>query len=54
MSASMARQEGQGHVAQCDMRLTVNMAKMTKGGISHAAIEETQQEIKKHCTKVRQ
>jgi hypothetical protein len=54
MSSTMARQEGQVHVAQCDMRLTVNMAKMTKGGISHAAIEETQQQIKKHCTKVRQ
>jgi hypothetical protein len=36
------------------MHLALNMAKMAKGGFSRAAIEETQQLIKKPCAKVRE
>jgi len=36
------------------MRLAMNMAKMAKAGFSHAAIEETQQHIKKPCAKHRE
>jgi hypothetical protein len=53
MSATMARQGGRVQLEQSDMRLALNMAKMTKGGISRAAIEETQQLIKKPRAEVR-
>jgi hypothetical protein len=47
MYATMARQGGRVQLEQSDMRLALNMAKIAKGGISHAAIEETQQLNKK-------
>jgi hypothetical protein len=34
------------------MHLAFNMAKMAKGGFSHAAIEKSQQLIKKPCAEV--
>jgi len=43
----MAWQEGRVQLAQSDMRLAFNIAKMAKGGLSRAAIEETQYLIKK-------
>ena len=52
MSATMARQGGRVQLEQSDMRLPLNIAKMAKGGISCAAIEETQQLIKKPCAEV--
>ena len=52
MSATMARQGGGVQLEQSDMRLALNMAKMAKGGISRAAIKETQQLIKNPCTEV--
>jgi len=42
MSATMARQGGWVQLEQSNMRLVLNMAKMAKGGILRAAIEETQ------------
>jgi len=54
MSATMARQEGRVQLEQSDMRLALNMAKMAKGGFSRAAVEETQQLIKKPRGKVRE
>jgi len=54
MSATMARQGGRVQLEQSDMRLALNMAKMAKGGFSRAAIEETQQLIKKPCAEVRE
>jgi len=54
MSASMARQGGRVQLEQSDMRLALNMAKMAKEGISHTAIEKTQQLIKTPCTYVRE
>jgi len=54
MSATMAWQGGRVQLEQSDMRLALNMAKMAKGGISRAAIEETQQLIKKPRAKVRE
>jgi len=54
MSATMARQGGRVQLEQSDMCLALDMAKMAKGGISRAAIEETQQLIKKPHTKVRE
>ena len=50
----MARQGGRVQLEQSDMRLALNMAKMAKGGISRAAIEETQQLIKKPRAEVRE
>jgi hypothetical protein len=52
MSATMARQGGRVQLEQTDMRLALNMAKMAKGGFSHAAVEETQYLIKKPRTEV--
>jgi len=54
MSATMARQGGRVQLEQSDMCLALNMAKMTKGGFSCAAIEETQQLIKKPRAEVRE
>jgi hypothetical protein len=53
MSATIVRQGGQVQLVQSDMCLALNMAKMAKGGFMCAAIEETQQLIKKHHTEVR-
>jgi len=49
----MARQEGWVQLEQSDMHLTLNMAKMTTGGFSRAAAEETEQLIKKPRGEVR-
>jgi len=54
MSATMARLGGWVQLEQSDMRLALNMAKIAKGGFSHAAIEETQQLFKKPCDEVRE
>jgi len=54
MSATMARQGARVQLEQSDMRLALNMAKMAKGGFSHAAIEETQYMFKKPRTKIRE
>jgi len=50
----MARQGGRVQHEQSDMRLALNMTKMAKEGFLRAAIEETQQLIKKPCAKVRE
>jgi hypothetical protein len=50
----MATQGGRVQLEQSDMRLALNMAKMAKGGISRAAIEETQQLIKKPRAEVQE
>jgi hypothetical protein len=50
----MARQGGRVQLEQSDMCLALNMAKMAKGGISPAALEETQQLIKKPRAEVRE
>jgi hypothetical protein len=54
MSATMARQGGRIQLAQSDMRLVLNMAKMAKEGVSRAAIEETKYRIKKTRAEVRE
>ena len=46
MSATMARHVGREQLEQSDMHLALNMAKMAKGGVWHATIEETQLIIK--------
>ena len=47
MSETMARQGGQVQLEQSDMSLTLNMAKIAKGGFSCSAIEETRYLIKR-------
>jgi len=47
MAATMARQGGCVQLEQSDMRLALKMANMAKEGFSRAAIEETQQLIRK-------
>jgi hypothetical protein len=54
MSATMGRQGGRVQLEQSDMGLAFNMAKMAKGGLSRAAIEETQQLSKKPRAEVRE
>jgi len=54
MSATMARQGGRVQLEQSDMPLALKMAKTAKGGFSRAAIEETQQLIKKPRAEVRE
>jgi len=54
MSATMARQGGRVQLEQSDMRLALNMAKMAKEGFSRAAIEETNDLIKKPRAEVRE
>jgi len=54
MAAAMTRQDGRVELEQSDMRLALNTAQMAKGGFAHAAIEETQQLIKKPFTEVRE
>ena len=54
MSATMARQAGRVQLEQSDMPLTLIMAKMAKAGFARAAIEETQQLIKKPPAEVRE
>jgi hypothetical protein len=47
MSATMARQGGRVQLEQSNMRPALSMAKLAKGGLSRAAIEEREQLIKK-------
>jgi len=47
MSATIARHGGRVQLEQSDMHLALNLAKWVTGGFSRAAIEETQQLIKK-------
>jgi len=54
MSATMARQGGCVQLEQSDMRVTLNMAKMAKGAYLRAAMEDTQQLIKKPHAKARE
>jgi len=54
VSATMSRQGGQVDLEQSDMRRALNMAKMAKEGLPCAAIEDTQQLIKKSFAKVRE
>jgi len=54
MLAAMAWREGCVQLEQSDMRVALNMAKIAKGGVWRAAIEETQYLIKKPCAKVRE
>jgi len=53
MSATMAKKGGWVQLEQSDMRLAWNMAKMAKGGLLHAAIEEMQYMIQKPHADVR-
>ena len=50
----MARQGGRVQLEQSNLRLALNIAKMAKEGFSCAAIEETQQLIKKPHTEVQE
>jgi hypothetical protein len=50
----MARQGGRVQLEQSTIRLALNIAKMPKGGLLRAAIEETQQLFKKHRAEVRE
>ena len=54
MPVSMARQGGQVQIEQSNMRLSLNKAKMVKGGFSCTVIKETQYLIKKPCADVRE
>jgi len=54
MSATMARQGGQVQLAQFDMRLALNVAKMAKRGLSCTVIKEMHHLIKKRRAKVRE
>jgi hypothetical protein len=54
MSATMARQGGRVQLEQSNICLALNMAKMAKGGFSHAVVEETQYLIKKPRAEVRE
>jgi len=54
MSATKAGQGGRVQLEQSDMHLALNMAKMAKEGFSCAAIEESQQLIKKLCAEVQE
>jgi len=54
MSATMARQGGRVQLEQSNMRLALNMAKMTKEGCLRAAIEEMNYLIKKRRAEVRE
>jgi len=48
----MARHGGRVHLEQSDVHLSLNLANMTKEWFSRAAIDETQQAIKKQLTEV--
>jgi len=50
----MARQGGRVQLEQSDMHLALDVPKMARGGFSRAAIEKTQQLIKKPHAKVRE
>jgi len=54
MSATMGRQGGRVQLEQSDMHPALNMAKMAKGGFSHATIVEMQQLLTKPRAKVRE
>jgi len=50
----VARQGGRVQLEQSDMRLALNMAKLTKGRYSRAAIEEKEFLIKRPLPEVRE
>jgi len=50
----MARQGGQVHLKQSDMRVALNIAKTARGGFLRTAREETLLLIKKPCTEVQE
>jgi len=50
----MARQGGRVQLEQSDMRLALNMAKITKEGFSRAAFDKTNYLIKKPRAEVRE
>jgi hypothetical protein len=50
----MSRQGGWVQQEQSDTHLTLNMAKMAKGGYLRAAIEETLYPIKTPCAKLQE
>jgi len=54
MSATMARQGGRVQLEKSNMRLALNMAKITKEGFSRTAIEETKYLMKKPRAEVRE
>ena len=54
MSTTMATQGGQVQLEHSHMRLVLTMTKMAKGGFWRAAMDETQQLIKKPCAEVRE
>jgi len=54
MSANMARQRGRVQLEHSDLCLPMNMAKMEKGGISRAAIDDIQCVIKIPVAEVRE
>jgi len=54
MSATMARQRGRVQLEHSDMHHALNMSKLAKEGFSRAAIEETQQLIKKPRAKIQE
>jgi len=54
MSATMVRQGDRVQLEQPGMHLALNLAKMAKGGVSRAAIDETQYLIKEPCAEVRE
>ena len=46
MSPTIARHRGQVQLEHSDMRLALNMVEMAKGRVSHALIDETQQQFR--------
>jgi len=54
MSATMARQGGRVQLEQSDMHLALDVAKMSKEGLSRVTIEEMQFLIKRPCAEVRE
>jgi len=54
MCPTVARQRGREQLEQSDVRLALNIAKMSTRGLSRATIEETQQLIETPCAKVRE
>jgi hypothetical protein len=54
MSATMVRQAARVQLEQSDMGLALNMAKMSKEGIAHAAIEEMKYVIKTQRAEVQE
>jgi len=54
MSATMAKQGGRVQMEQSDMRLTLNISKMAKGGFWRTAMEAMQFLITTPCAEVQE